>query len=82
MFNLSSKEIDALKASEAYANIKKFIDEAEKAANEAMKEVNSALDTLSPEGKDSIAVNTSISLADSERLEIRVKHQRENLDGK
>ncbi|KAK4880836.1 hypothetical protein RN001_008982 [Aquatica leii] len=79
LFNLSNKEIDALKASEAYANIKKFIDEASMLADEALSDVNTALDTLSPEGKDSIAINGSIAVADSERLQIRVNHQIDNL---
>ncbi|KAF5307738.1 hypothetical protein FQR65_LT06609 [Abscondita terminalis] len=79
LFKLSNKEIDALKASEAYANIKKFIDEAEMLANEAINDINSALDTLSPEGEDSIAINASISVTDSERLQIRVNHQIDNL---
>ncbi|KAB0803605.1 hypothetical protein PPYR_00575 [Photinus pyralis] len=79
LFNLSSKEINAVKASEAYANIKKYLDEASRLANEALANINTAMDTLSPEGKDSISTNASISMADSERLEIRIRHQIDNL---
>ncbi|KAF5275650.1 hypothetical protein FQA39_LY06762 [Lamprigera yunnana] len=81
LFNLSSKEINALKASEAYSTIKKFIEEADDLASRALLDVNVALNTLSPEGKDSIAINASISMADSERLEIRIRHQMDKVTG-
>lgn len=81
LFNLSKKEVTAIKASEAYSDIKTYIDGAKKVATGANDELNNALSALMPNGTDSIFDNTSISVADSERLQIRIARQKEKYLG-
>lgn len=78
---MSKKEVTAIKASEAYSDIKTYIDGAKKVATGANDELNNALNALMPNGTDSIFDNTSISVADSERLQIRIARQKEKYLG-
>nr|XP_022919111.1 laminin subunit alpha-1 isoform X1 [Onthophagus taurus] len=73
ILKLSNKEVDAVKASEAYSNIVANLKNATEIATEAKIMLHNLLDQINGTKNDTLRQTASISLATSTRLQMRLR---------